>query len=160
MGKLNYKILNPKSLPEPKVYFTDCDFVVQSLFGITQSELTTKLKILSLLNEKIVIATSHVLESNLAFETLTSEKLLLQQGILVPALRSEFREFNEYAKRRRKGLRRFMIGQKPLSSKLIKKADRQLDAKTDYETQPSRCFPRLPHILGQEVPFSCQLLRT
>jgi len=136
--KLNYTILNPIDLPEPKVFFTDCDSVVQSLFGIAKSELITKLKILSLLNNKVVIAASHVLESNLTYETLIDEKLLLQEGVFVPALRSEFREFREYVKKRRKGLRRFVIGHRPLSSKLMKKADHQLDAKSDFLTENAR----------------------
>ena len=135
---MNYKILKPGDLTEPKVYFTDCDLVAQSLFKITRSELIDKLKVLSLLNNKVVIATSHILESNLSFKTLTGEALLLQEGVLVPALRASFEEFGEYVKKRRKRLRRFVIGQKPRSSRLLKRADRLLDAKSDFLTENTK----------------------
>jgi len=129
---LSYKTLNPIELAEPRAYFTDCDSVVQSLFGITKPELITKLKVLSLLNEKVVVATSHILQSNLAFEALTAERLLLREGILVPALSSQFKEFDEYIKKRRKRLRRFVIGSEATSPRLIKRADRLLDVKNAF----------------------------
>ncbi len=129
---MTYIIRSPSELPDPRVYFTDCDLVTQSLFKITKTELITKLKVLSLLNQKVVVATSHILESNLAFKALDAEKLLLRKGVIVPALRSEFRKFDDYVKKRRRRLRRFVIGSKAKSSKLIKRADRLLNAKSDF----------------------------
>jgi len=55
-AEMRSEVVECLDLPEPKVFFTDCDSVVQSLFGIAKSELITKLKILSLLNNKVVIA--------------------------------------------------------------------------------------------------------
>lgn len=80
-----------------RVYFTEFDrttysqvaWTADDVEGIRQS-LERKLKLLALVKGNIVIAASHLLESELAREVIGPYPALLQRGIVVPALRSEF----------------------------------------------------------------------
>lgn len=80
-----------------RVYFTELDRVTYSQVAWTDADLDEirrtlerKLKLLALVKGSVVIAASHLLESELARELIRPYPDLLQRGIIVPALRSEF----------------------------------------------------------------------
>lgn len=133
-----YEVLKPTDLPGPKAYFVDCDSIAQENFGITSLELSQKIKILCLLNEKVVVATSHVLESYFTALTLYEAKKLLSEGIIVPALRSESRNFRDYVDLRREELVKAIIGSKDISKKYEDKAQKILDTKVDFLEENTR----------------------
>lgn len=133
-----YEVLKPTDLPGPKAYFVDCDSIAQENFGITNLELSQKIKILCLLNEKVVVATSHVLESYFTALTLYEAEKLLSEGVIVPALRSESRNFRDYVDLRREEHVKAIIGSKDVSKKYEDKAQKILDAKVDFLEENTR----------------------
>lgn len=96
---------NPSKLKTPKVYFTETDPLL--LTPIDSLELSEKLKLLCILNENVVIAASHMLESHtlrdLLFEKGSTNLLpLLQEGVILPALRDECDNIKELVKIKQK----------------------------------------------------------
>jgi hypothetical protein len=79
------------------VYFTEFDRVTYSQVAWSDADvegikrnLERKLKLLALVKGHVVIAASHLLESELAREVIAPHPELLSKRIVVPALRSEF----------------------------------------------------------------------
>ncbi|MBI1929075.1 hypothetical protein HYR99_33120 [Candidatus Poribacteria bacterium] len=90
--------MTPLELEAPKVYFTETDPLL--LTPINSLELSEKLKILCILNETVVIAATHLLESQMVRKVflekgITNLMPLLNEGIIVPALRDECDSFKE-----------------------------------------------------------------
>ncbi|MDH4035652.1 MAG: hypothetical protein OEV80_17805 [candidate division Zixibacteria bacterium] len=88
---------DPGKLNASRVYFTEFDRVTYSQVAWTPSDvegikpaLIRKLKLLALTKGHVVIAASHLLESELARELLLPHPELFSERIVVPALREEF----------------------------------------------------------------------
>jgi len=97
------KLVSPASLHVSRVYFTEFDRVTYSQVAWSSADveairlnLERKLKLLALTKGQVVIAASHLLESELAHEVLLSHPKLFSKGIVVPALRSEFSGFEDF----------------------------------------------------------------
>jgi hypothetical protein len=89
--------IKPTDFVANRVYFTGFDRVTYSQVAWTPDEvenikldLQRKLKLLALIKGHVVIATSHLLESELAREIILPHPRLFTQHIVVPALRAEF----------------------------------------------------------------------
>lgn len=87
----------PELLNANRVYFTEFDRVTFSNVGWSDHDvqkivrgLERKIKLLSLTKGHIVIATSHLLESELARELILPYPDLISQQIIVPALRNDY----------------------------------------------------------------------
>jgi len=97
------ELVSGDSLISSRVYLTIFDRVTYSqvawsdedVIAIRQS-LERQLKFLILVKGHVVIAASHLLESELAHEILLSHPRLFSEGIVVPALRSEFQTFTQF----------------------------------------------------------------
>jgi hypothetical protein len=97
------KLLPPDSLKNSRVYFTEFDRVTYSQVAWTAEDVEAirrnmerKLKLVALIKGHVVIAASHLLESELANEVLFPYPRLFSEGVVVPALRSEFTAFEEF----------------------------------------------------------------
>jgi hypothetical protein len=97
------KSVSPDAIKVSRVYFTEFDRITFSQVAWTPSDveairqnLERKLKLIALIKGHIVIAASHLLESELAYEILYSHPRLFSEGIIVPALRSEFTGFTKF----------------------------------------------------------------
>ncbi len=97
------RFVSPESVKLSRAYFTDLDRVTYSQVAWSEDDLEglraslmRKLKLLVLVKGHVVIATSHLLESELAHEILLPHPRLFSEGVIVPALRSEFRGFDEF----------------------------------------------------------------
>ena len=97
------KLVPPDALHTSRVYFTEFDRITYSQVAWTPADvdairrnLERKLKLVALTKGHAVIAASHLLESELAQEVLLQHPEFFSQGIIVPALRSEFRGFEEF----------------------------------------------------------------
>jgi hypothetical protein len=96
---MNNKIIytNPNDLRGPRSYFTLIDpnnFQSKDEWNISKKELERILKVLLLTKEKVVIAASHLITDE-AFDFFEGKEYLIKNGLIVPALRSEFRTFEE-----------------------------------------------------------------
>lgn len=96
--------VSPSRLKSPKVYFTETDPLL--LTFVSPHELSEKLKLLCILNDNVVIAASHLLESDMLLELLFVQGNanllpLFQKGIILPALRDECESFAELVKIKR-----------------------------------------------------------
>lgn len=77
-----------------RTYFTACDPVVQARPGSASvDELTAKLRALSLIQDSVTIAASHVVGSPAAFELVRRNRELLTDGAIVPAMNTEYDSF-------------------------------------------------------------------
>ena len=97
------KLVPPESILANRVYLTEFDRVTYSQVAWTQDDtdairrnMERKFKLIALIKGHIVIAASHLLESELAHSILFDHPRLFAEGIVVPALRSEFRSCEEY----------------------------------------------------------------
>jgi hypothetical protein len=86
-----------------RVYFTGYDRVTYSQVAWTNDEvgqitqgLARKLKLLVLTKGHVVMAASHLLESELAHGLVLEHPRLFSEGVIVPALRSEFATFQAF----------------------------------------------------------------
>lgn len=91
------KVVRPEDITDSRVYFTEFDRTTYSQVAWTEDEveeikrsLERKLKLLALVKGHVVVAASHLIESELAHEILLSHPRLFSEGVVVPALRSEF----------------------------------------------------------------------
>jgi len=91
------KFVSPDSITLSRVYFTEFDRVTYSQVAWTAADVEAirrnmerKLKLVALIKGHIVIAASHLLESELAHEVLFPHPKLFSTGVIVPALRAEF----------------------------------------------------------------------
>lgn len=97
------KSVSPDAIHASRVYFTEFDRVTYSQVAWTAADVEVirqnmerKLKLVSLIKGHVVIAASHLLESELAHEVLFPHPRLFSEGVIVPALRGEFTKFEEF----------------------------------------------------------------
>jgi len=90
------KIVSPSALKGSKVYFTGTDRAAQRRVRLSQRTLEEKIKLLCILNDHVVIATSHIFESPLTYRVVLKNRLLLESGIILPALRDTCRDFQDF----------------------------------------------------------------
>lgn len=102
------KSVLPKELHPSRVFFTEFDRVTYSQVAWSQEEvdaiyqnLERKVKLLALTKGQIVIAASHLLESEIASDFLFTYPDVLAKGIIVPSLRSEFSTCAEFLESKR-----------------------------------------------------------
>jgi hypothetical protein len=88
---------SPEQLNANRVYFTEFDRVTYSQVAWSEEDvkeivriLERKIKLLTLTKGHVVIATSHLLESELARELILPYPELISERIIVPALRSDY----------------------------------------------------------------------
>ena len=88
---------SPEQLNANRVYFTEFDRVTYSNVGWSEDDvkeivrgLERKIKLLSLTKGHVVIATSHLLESELARELILPYPDLISRQIIIPALRNDY----------------------------------------------------------------------
>ena len=89
--------LHSEQLTTNRVYFTELDRITYSQVAWTPEDvadikrmLSRKLKLLALTKGHVVIAASHLLESELARELILPHPELLSERVIVPALRSDY----------------------------------------------------------------------
>jgi hypothetical protein len=97
------KSMSPESIRASRVYFTEFDRVTYSQVAWTPDDVEAirrnmerKLKLVAMVKGHVVIAASHLLESELAHEVLLPHPRLFSEGVIVPALRSEFAGFEAF----------------------------------------------------------------
>jgi len=97
------KSVSPESINASRVYFTEFDRVTYSQVAWTAADMETirrnmerKLKLVAIIKGHVVIAASHLLESELAQEVLFPHPRLFSEGVIVPALRAEFTGFEGF----------------------------------------------------------------
>jgi len=97
------KFIDPTNLKIPRVYFTEFDRVTHSQVAWTAEDveeikrnLERKVKLLSLIKGVVIIATSHLFESELAQEFIKENPIVLEKGIILPALISSYKNFSDF----------------------------------------------------------------
>lgn len=97
------KFVEPGDLTAGRAYFTEFDRVTYSQVAWNVEDVATirmnverKFKLVALTKGHVVIAASHLLESELAHEILLAHPQLFSKGLIVPALRSEFPDFRQF----------------------------------------------------------------
>jgi len=103
------KFINPTDLKIPRVYFTEFDRITYSQVAWTAEDveeikhnLERKVKLLGLIKGAVVIATSHLFESELAQEFIKKNPIVLEKGIILPALISKYKNFSDFLFAKRK----------------------------------------------------------
>lgn len=135
---MKYCALKPGEITKPSVYFADCDLSAQERLGIISFELTQKFKALALLNESVVIATSHIFESSLTISSLFELKELLQSGIIIPALRSECKSFEDFLKIRRDEIIKTIFATRKVPKKYKRRMEDVLETKLNFLEENTR----------------------
>lgn len=102
-GGLAMKFVSSDDLSPNRAYLTIFDRVTYSQVAWTPADveairqaLERQLKFILLIKGHVVVAASHLLESELAHEVLLPHERLFSEGIIVPALRSEFDSFVQF----------------------------------------------------------------
>jgi len=97
------KFIDPTDLKIPRVYFTEFDRITHSQVAWTAEDLEEikrnlerKVKLLSLIKGVVIIATSHLFESELAQEFIKKNSIVLEEGIILPALPSKYSSFSDF----------------------------------------------------------------
>lgn len=97
------KLIEPAQLVLPRVYFTEFDRITCSQVAWSAEDveglklnLERKVKLLALIKGHVIIATSHLFESELAQEFIMEYPLVLEKGIIIPALISKHTTFSEF----------------------------------------------------------------
>ena len=100
--------IKPERLSPNRVYFTEFDRVTYSQVAWTSEDvaeikrtLTRKLKLLALTKGHVVIAASHLMESELAREVILPHPELFSERVVVPALRADFESFTSFLEAKR-----------------------------------------------------------
>lgn len=103
------KRIDPTDLKIPKVYFTEFDRITYSQVAWTPEDvegikynLERKVKLLGLIKGVVIIATSHLFESELAQEFVKENPIVLEEGIILPALISKYKNFSDFLSAKRK----------------------------------------------------------
>ena len=103
------KLIDPTDLKIPRVYFTEFDRVTYSQVAWTTEDveeikrnLKRKVKLLGLIKGVVIIATSHLFESELAQEFIRENPIALEEGIMLPALISQYSSFSDFLSAKRK----------------------------------------------------------
>jgi hypothetical protein len=102
------KFINPTDLKIPRVYFTEFDRVTYSQVAWAAEDveeikrnLERKVKLLGLIKGVVIIATSHLFESELAQEFIRENPIVLEEGIILPALISKYSSFSDFLSAKR-----------------------------------------------------------
>jgi len=97
------RYIDPDNLNTPRAYFTEFDRVTFSQVAWTKGDieaiklnLERKIKLLSCIKGKVIVATSHLFESELAHEFIKENPIVLEEGIIVPALNSQHKDFSTF----------------------------------------------------------------
>lgn len=97
------RYIDPENLNTPRAYFTEFDRVTFSQVAWTEDDikaiklnLERKIKLLSCIKGKVIVATSHLFESELAHEFIKENPIVLEEGIIVPALNSKHEDFSTF----------------------------------------------------------------
>lgn len=90
------KTVDPSALRDTKVYFIEADRNAQRRARLNRQALEEKLRLLCLLNERVVIGASHIFESDSTYRTLLNNRLLLERGLIVPTLWDTCRDFKDF----------------------------------------------------------------
>ncbi len=97
------KFVSPESITLSRVYFTEFDRVTYSQVAWTEADVEAirlnmerRLKLVAMIKGHVIIAASHLIESELAHEVLLEHPRLFSEGVIVPALRTEFTGFQEF----------------------------------------------------------------
>jgi hypothetical protein len=100
--------IKPELLSPSRVYFTEFDRSTYSQVAWTSDDvaeikrtLTQKLKLLALTKGHVVIAASHLMESELAREIIFPHPELFSERIVVPALRADFESVTSFLEAKR-----------------------------------------------------------
>ena len=112
---------SPEQLNANRVYFTEFDRATFSQVAWSEDDvkeiirsLERKIKLLALTKGHVVIATSHLLESELARELILLYPKLISERIIVPALRSDYSSCSAFLEAKQhtseKGERELYIG--------------------------------------------------
>lgn len=111
------KFIDPTDLKIPRAYFTEFDRVTYSQVAWTAEDveeikrnLERKVKLLGLIKGVLIIATSHLFESELAQKFIRENPIVLEEGIILPALISKYKNFSDFlsAKRESKERERYL----------------------------------------------------
>ncbi len=102
------KYIDPKNITIPRAYFTEFDRVTYSQVAWTEKDieeiklnLERKVKLLGCIKGVVVIATSHLFESELAQEFIKENPIVLEEGIILPALISKYSDFSSFLSHKR-----------------------------------------------------------
>ena len=102
------KHIDPKNLTIPRAYFTEFDRITYSQVAWSEKDvkkiklnLERKVKLLGCIKGVVVIATSHLFESELAQEFLKENPIVLEEGIILPALISRYSDFSSFLQHKR-----------------------------------------------------------
>ncbi len=105
---MSIKLIDPTNLKIPRVYFTEFDRVTYSQVAWTAEDvqeikrnLERKVKLLGLIKGVVIVATSHLFESELAQEFIRKNPIVLEQGIILPALISKYKSFSDFLSTKR-----------------------------------------------------------
>ena len=105
---MTIKFINPTDIKIPRVYFTEFDRVTYSQVAWTAEDveeikrnLERKVKLLGLIKGVVIIATSHLFESELAQEFIRENPIVLEEGIMLPALISKYKNFSDFLSAKR-----------------------------------------------------------
>ncbi|MBT9145623.1 MAG: hypothetical protein DDT42_01497 [candidate division WS2 bacterium] len=102
------KFIDPTDLKIPRVYFTEFDSITYSQVKWIAEDveeikrnLERKVKLLGLIKGVVIIATSHFFESKLAQEFIKENPIVLEEGIILPALISKYKNFSDFLSAKR-----------------------------------------------------------
>lgn len=102
------KLIDPTDFKIPRVYFTEFDRVTYSQVAWSAKDveeikhnLERKVKLLGLIKGVVIIATSHLFESELAQEFIRENPIVLEEGIILPALISKYSSFSDFLSAKR-----------------------------------------------------------
>jgi hypothetical protein len=90
------KKIDISALTGSKVYFTEADSFSQINYNVSSDELLLKLKLSLLLSDNIILAANHIFESQITFNVLKENPILLESGVVIPDLRDECRDFLDF----------------------------------------------------------------
>ncbi|MDI6734736.1 MAG: hypothetical protein QME42_00850, partial [bacterium] len=97
------KLIDPIDLKIPRAYFTEFDRISYSQVAWTSEDveeikrnLERKVKLLGLIKGVVIIATSHLFESELAQEFIKENPITLEKSIILPALISKYKNFSGF----------------------------------------------------------------
>lgn len=100
---MTIKFVDPIDLKTPRCYFTEFDRITYSQVAWTaenvkeiKHNLERKVKLLGLIKGVVIIATSHLFESELAQEFIKENPIVLEKGIILPALISKYKNFYDF----------------------------------------------------------------
>lgn len=101
-------LIAPIYLKIPRAYFTEFDRITYSQVAWTMEDvgeikrnLERKVKLLGLIKGVVIIATSHLFESELAQEFIKENPIVLEKGIILPALISKYKNFSDFLSAKR-----------------------------------------------------------